>query len=49
MPAGLIPFESIRRADKAYRDLHSHIVAICDKAEDMEKNISQNVEMSVMG
>ncbi|KAL9603420.1 MAG: hypothetical protein Q9179_002190 [Wetmoreana sp. 5 TL-2023] len=44
----LIPFEVIKRADKAYWDLHSYIVDICDKATDMDKQAPNTTDMTIM-
>ncbi|KAL8915822.1 MAG: hypothetical protein Q9172_006635 [Xanthocarpia lactea] len=44
----LIPFKVIQRADKAYWDLHSYIVDMCDKASDMDKRNPKTTDMNVM-
>jgi hypothetical protein len=42
-----MPFENVRRAEKAYRDLYSHLVDIYDKADGAENK--NETEMSIMG
>lgn len=47
--AAYIPIKSIKLADKAYRDLYSHIADICDRASDMDRQNPKTTEMTIMG
>ncbi|KAL8848319.1 MAG: hypothetical protein Q9221_006673 [Calogaya cf. arnoldii] len=44
----LIPLKVIKRADKAYWDLHSYIVDMCDKASIMDKQNPEMTNMTIM-
>lgn len=44
-----IPFESIKRADKAYNDLHSHMKDMCDEALRKDATERKDTDMSIMG
>ncbi|KAL9640526.1 MAG: hypothetical protein Q9204_000673 [Flavoplaca sp. TL-2023a] len=44
----MIPFKAIKKADKAYRDLHSYIVDMCDKASSIDREDQKVSGMNIM-
>lgn len=46
-----MPLKSIKRADKAYHDLHSHMSEMCDEALKKDANATdrKDTDMSIMG
>jgi hypothetical protein len=44
-----IPLKSIKRADKAYHDLHSHMTDMCDEALKKDSTDPKDTDMSIMG